>query len=579
MDLAEFLAEKYQSMPPPTEKGLLWDLLKESCELAAALEFLHQHLQAKCEWDNLQHQGLCHADFKPENILVFKWGNSSTGIWRISDFGVSRRAVRSLSKERKYDSGLSIVGNPVPPKGGIYEAPDDFAYRRSDVWSFGCILVRILALGLTHGRQSEVDAGRASPVELPSFSKRFYQENPLALNWEVKKWIDDLPSQYSDSYDVSFLAQIQRLLRSMLKINYADRPYTDKVHKDLHALCSMRIKPLPARSSPPEVRVTTPTPPATPSTSTRTLTTPRTSNDSPSSARTTDQPLDLINLVNNIREGNLDVVEQILHDKSDIDLEKSYKGNRPLIHAIEEGSADIIYSLWNYRKDLDVKTPSSEEVAPLHLAVLNGDVDKVKALIDILLNNDPKASLDEPSTARKTPLMEAAEHGHVAVVSELLERGADTTITNCVGETQLNCLHYAVMNIESKEDLIKAFKGKMDFDQSPPDLEGYETAMMLHISLGLHGSYGTPKVGNRIWDLWEKKFYVLLAGEADVNRRYPFTSPLQCAIDAKNVRIKDILLDAGATLSRKEKAKKSETRSGIKKWRMEILFDWLHQHL
>src|SRR4051795_9127590 len=85
MDLEDFLVGGYKEMQ--STPCLLNNLIQESREIASAIHFLHKHLQLESEWPEFHHQAICHADLKPRNILVFKQDGSSTGTWRITDFG------------------------------------------------------------------------------------------------------------------------------------------------------------------------------------------------------------------------------------------------------------------------------------------------------------------------------------------------------------------------------------------------------------------------------------------------------------------------------------------------------------
>lgn len=565
MDLEDFVAGGYQSMN--STDYLLFDLINEAGELAAALEFLHDGLQARCERPELQHQAIRHADFKPQNILVFKRDGSSTGVWRITDFGVSQVARRNMSRNRGYESGRSTAVNlNPPPRGCIYEAPDPHAQRRSDIWSFGCILARIFALGLGPGCLPEFDAMRGRPVNGRPVEDRFYGGSPPVLNQNVKVWIEDLPKRFHDSHNVELLNGMRDLLFQMLARDFRDRLSAYQVRTRLHKLCHLPIEPepepMPPYRGPAILPVIPPTPPTTPRSSSHRSNSSRMSQESVLTTRNFNQSPDQLEvgvLVNSIKSGSVDDVKQCLRRRPDV--EDHHKGDRPLIYAIEKSSAPMIRALWEYKQDLDAKSLSSEGETPLNLAVLKGDVEMVKILIDILVHNDPNASLNELSRVGKTPLMEAAFRGHVAVVSELLNRGADPTI--CVGEVQLNSLHYAVDNIDAKEDLLEAFMGKMDFDQSPPEINGYETPMMRHISRGVDGHYGTPKAK----PLWKKKFDVLLKGGADVNRSYPEQRPLQRAMARNHVQIAEVLLLADAIIPHGEKGTSHEMKKMIKRVR------------
>lgn len=125
MDLEDFLVSGYKEMQ--STPCLLDHLIQESRKVASAIHFLHKHLQVESEWPEFHHQAICHADLKPRNILVFKRDGSPTGIWRITDFGVSRVAHRDLSGTRRHDSGYPTTADAPSPKGGAYQAPDRHA--------------------------------------------------------------------------------------------------------------------------------------------------------------------------------------------------------------------------------------------------------------------------------------------------------------------------------------------------------------------------------------------------------------------------------------------------------------------
>jgi ankyrin repeat protein len=146
------------------------------------------------------------------------------------------------------------------------------------------------------------------------------------------------------------------------------------------------------------------------------------------------------------------------------------------------------------------------------------------------------------------------------VVSALLDAGADTKI--CTGDDKHNCLHYAVDNIASEEDLIRAFLGRnMDFNLSPSGITGYETPMMRHIWNGVSEKYGTPKANAR----WKRKFDALLDGGGNVNMPYPRRSPLEIAIKENKVDIVEELMMAGAELPRGEIKATHEMKRLIKR--------------
>ncbi|KAJ5372062.1 hypothetical protein N7517_004068 [Penicillium concentricum] len=518
MDLEDFLVGGYREMQPAP---CLSDLIQESRNVASAIDFLHTHLQLESEWPEFHHQAICHADIKPQNILVFKRDVSSTGVWRITDFGVSRIAHRDISGDSNYMTSIKDHA----PRGGTYRAPEAQSQRRSDVWSFGCILVRVFALGLDPESLSELDRMRREPLNARAHDDCFYRGSPPALNPAVETWIENLPTRYPIPHNPVFFQELQKLLRSMLEINYHRRSSASEVQRSLHRLHSSSISNF----------------------------TPRSSVGGASKGVGV--------LVTVMKSGDIDQVREILLDE--VDVEQCHENERPLIYAIEMANASMINALSEYQRkflnlNLDVRTPSFKRQTPLYLAVCKGDFDVVKAVIDAYVGPESHANVSpllNELCEDKTPLMQAAFLGQARVVSLLLQRGADHRI--CVQHQKLNCLHYAVkINNLAREDVIRAFKGNMVFDQLPPEnpldssdnissTAEYETPMMLHVSLA--------REGVEIDSLWRNKFKALLEGGADVNRRYkPGTileiSLLQMAAFERRELLAKVLVDAGATL-------------------------------
>ncbi|CAG8302638.1 unnamed protein product [Penicillium nalgiovense] len=546
MDLEDFLAGGYKEMQSTPTAPRLDDLIEESRKVASAIHFLHENLQLESEWEEFRHLAICHADLKPRNILVFKREGSSTGVWRISDFGVSRVARRALSETRRRGSGYTTSLNDHSPKGGAYQAPEAHTQRRSDVWSFGCILVRVFALGLDPASLPELDESRRKPLVGRVLDDSFYQKDPPALHPSIEAWLQSLPAQYHTSHTLGFLKKMQKLIGSMLQIDYHQRSSAHEVRSDLHALHSSGLS--------------------------------RMSIHSPASTETyqgTDNGIDPLHpsapvegvgvLVTVIKSGTIDNVRQAL--RGNVDVEQCDQGERPLIHAIEVTNPAKIRALSEYQRkfhnrNLNVRVPSSKGKTPLYLAICKGDVDTVEAVIDADIGPDSNAdtnTLLNELCDDKTPLMQAAFLGHTGVVSLLLERGADHRI--CVQQEKLNCLHYGVkFGNHAKEDVIGAFKHKMIFDQLPPDMPvntggnppkgaAYVTPMMMHIRLALNGSYSSLESDS----LWGRKFKALLDGGASVKRTYDAgtpleMSPLEIAVMQNNLLVVKALAGAGATL-------------------------------
>jgi serine/threonine protein kinase len=133
------------------------NLIQQMTSIAGALRFLHEGIQLPGRLITCY-----HMDLKPDNILVFGQKNDHFGVgtWKISDFGISTFkeyrnstetseadiTVRDLLHRVKKSSGV-----PAKRPGGPFQAPEvhvsgeRHAGTKSDVWSFGCIFVEVLA--------------------------------------------------------------------------------------------------------------------------------------------------------------------------------------------------------------------------------------------------------------------------------------------------------------------------------------------------------------------------------------------------------------------------------------------------
>jgi serine/threonine protein kinase len=598
MDLEDFLGGRHREIQPIPS---LLDLIQESKKIASAIHFLHESLQLESEWQVFPHQAICHADLKPRNILVFRKEGSSTGIWRITDFGVARIAHRELCGA---NSGYPTSADAPPPKGGAYQAPDLHAQRRSDVWSFGCILVRLFALGLDPASLPRLDERRRVRTLGDDHHDCFHQGIPPVLNHGVEKWIQDLTTEYFEKYDNEFLEQMKKLFRSMLEIDYCLRSSANQVQSDLHELHELlkdsefkrrpsTVATLPSSRS---TSITTLSSTSTPvvldedirhetSQTMTVITKVNPTTPSLSSPRRTGNVREVGGLVNNIKLGGIVEVLDVLKDI--VDVEQSHEGNKPLFYAIENSKADVIDELSRYQQKyhhspLDVRTlvrtSSGEQISPLEFAIQLGDADTVRAVIDadILLDDrrNIAALLNERLEGGRTPLMVAALWGHASVVTLLLDRRADHTV--CIGESKENCLHFAVnAESKSKEDVIMAFKGRMDhFDQLPPDTRldtigttprstGYVTPLMLHIKV-FRDSPDLYRQKESLL-LWKRKFKALLDGHADLNKKFnPGTAMEKTSFEAvalcndnKHLLLADILRKGGATLPKGYKIRAS----------------------
>lgn len=552
MDLEDFLRGGYKQMASTPS---LLDIIIEAEQLADAIDHLHKPRRPEGKNARLGPRSICHLDLKPRNILVFKESSKpSTGKWKITDFGISRmghEVPSEMSDEVSEDDASNYARwagtfNAPPPPVGSYQCPDSFVHPKNDIWSFGCILVRLFALAFDPSRLEELDRSRIGKTHgSDSYDHdHFLRRSTLRLNPHVASWIKALPERYGMDYDTRFLKGIRHLLGSMLSLNIQNRLTAHKVYINLLSLEDLLLQS--ERQSEESRRTSRP--------STIAGGTIDTYQSPGTIAPTTPEPDDLPPIttlgifINQILNGTVAEVKELLQRRRD--LEKSYNGKRPLIWAIERKDGPVLQALLEHDPKPDLERLSSEDSdaqTPLHLAISVGSVDIVTHLLEA------GALVDSLSQSGMTPLMHAAHRGHADIIKELLRFNADWKIFKA--RDNWNCLHYAVNNIHCSVDVIKAFNGHMDFDWTPPDLDEHKpftTPLRQHV-LKCFGFYSKNE-----HDKWCEKFDALIAGGADVNREHiphsshPSKTMLEIIVHEHEqdlVLVAERLIKAEATLS------------------------------
>jgi len=102
-----------------------------------------------CEAVQYAHQkGIIHRDLKPSNILVIASDNEA--VPKVIDFGVARALTRSLAEQTLTSEPGQIIGTPeyMSPEQANLGNPD--IDIRSDVYSLGVVLYRLLCGSLPH---------------------------------------------------------------------------------------------------------------------------------------------------------------------------------------------------------------------------------------------------------------------------------------------------------------------------------------------------------------------------------------------------------------------------------------------
>ncbi|KAL3494905.1 kinase-like domain-containing protein [Aspergillus germanicus] len=384
MDLDKFLSGALLS---PERCGMS-ELLSELISLAGALVHLHTGL-------GLDIHG-CHADLKCHNILVFPSPDSVVGKWMITDFGLS--IIGPVLQRRDSGNALAIPPNTdmatlVQP--GAFQAPEvrcgNSISRSSDIWSFGCIMIRVLAFKLdgVHGLE-ELDILRGKEddgiTDYAGGHDYFNREEPPILNPHIARWIENLPDKYPN-YSREFLQGCADLLRLTLAIDKSERPGARSVQQLLGGLKSVfhTFQPrTPSQSSSSILSVQTPDSSVT--------------NIVPPSDPNLGGTLQSEALFEAIKRSNLSRIETCLAEGVNIE-KRDGEGNTPLGFAAGTGKTAIVQRLLEARAQVNAR-----------------------------------------SAGGKTALMLASHQGFEDVVGLLLQNDADCQAYSDEG---LTCLHYA----------------------------------------------------------------------------------------------------------------------------------------
>lgn len=236
-----------QAFPDLTPFNLRDEIFKELCQLAKALSWLHNEIADSNRY-------CAHLDLKPDNILI-KQAMTPIGRWMISDFGISifdketnnpqlpsmRQAVSSLTNRRGMIRGH---GSYQPPEVDNPKVDG----RKSDVWSFGCIVSESLtfslentakngSLALKRFREDRSGADdffytikRAPRINFP------FRNDPIThqLKDTISKWLKSLSSRQT----YAWVKECAEILKKVLVIDPNSRLLTKDFKEALDRISS-----------------------------------------------------------------------------------------------------------------------------------------------------------------------------------------------------------------------------------------------------------------------------------------------------------------------------------------------------
>lgn len=122
----ETLAERLERGPLPVDEAL-----RLACQIALALECAHD-------------RGIVHRDLKPANIKI-----TPDGAVKVLDFGLAKLTARDGTPAPTPSPSLAGTREGLVAGTPAYMSPEQARGRpvdkRTDVWSFGCVMYEILA--------------------------------------------------------------------------------------------------------------------------------------------------------------------------------------------------------------------------------------------------------------------------------------------------------------------------------------------------------------------------------------------------------------------------------------------------
>ena len=162
--------------------------------------------------------GVVHRDLKPNNIMIDRGGNA-----KIMDFGIAR-AVKSKSIT---GSGITI-GTPEYMSPEQVEGKD--VDQRSDIYSLGIILYKMLTDRVPFEGDSAITVGVKQKTETPKDPKDFYERIPDDFNQLILKCLEkERENRYQSAGEVrSELENIEKGIPTTDRVVPKKRPLTSK---------------------------------------------------------------------------------------------------------------------------------------------------------------------------------------------------------------------------------------------------------------------------------------------------------------------------------------------------------------
>jgi serine/threonine protein kinase len=230
--------------------NLPFALFRQLCLLADALRWLHTGIRTDRDAVKIY---FAHMDLKPSNILVEHDCESPVGRWMLSDFGISAYKEEQTSLKVNPGNHFSKMTMNTKPRRheGTYQAPEVRSLgttstvderevgRKSDIWSFGCMLCEVLVFALGKVRLvKEFERVRREKRDDDYFYEgktpvggAYLSAGPPAEEYQVRdsitKWLECLPKKYDNH--LRWIDCCVGTIQKLLDVSAKARPNADRL--------------------------------------------------------------------------------------------------------------------------------------------------------------------------------------------------------------------------------------------------------------------------------------------------------------------------------------------------------------
>lgn len=249
--LAQFNLDEYLQNQDifPGSKSLPETLhnIRQMIDICDALVWLSRLLSYHSPSDSMKLDQYYHGDLKPANILVYGKTNQYTSlVFKISDFGETEKWNLHIKPKRSRRLGflpkVFLHQTSIGTRPGTYCAPEETLGERSDIWSFGCIFLLVIAANIDghYAIQYSSNARRSRNLKCSKENCDWFFEydnktQKRKVNEEVTQYIEDF-IKYCNNTGDGMTEKCLKLIRDeMIQPRPRDRTSAEDLYNKLAA--------------------------------------------------------------------------------------------------------------------------------------------------------------------------------------------------------------------------------------------------------------------------------------------------------------------------------------------------------